>query len=258
MNTENQSAFIETVKAHHPHESEFHQAVTEVVSDVWPLVEVEPDYQAAKVLERLTEPDRVVSFRVVWEDDDGHIHVNRGYRVQHSNAIGPYKGGLRFHPSVNQSVLKFLAFEQTFKNSLTGLPLGSGKGGADFDPKGRSDREVQRFCHAFMSELHRHIGAYTDVPAGDIGVGSREIGYLFGSYKQLVGRVRRGADRQGDRLRRQPSAHRGNRARRGALSQACARAREHIAGGQACSGCLVRATLRITVPANCSIWGRAC
>jgi glutamate dehydrogenase (NADP+) len=169
-----------------PGEPEFHQAVMEVARDIIPFIHGKQDYRDAQILERLTEPDRIISFRVCWEDDEGHVRVNRGFRVQHSNAIGPYKGGLRFHPSVTQSVLKFLAFEQTFKNSLTGLPMGSGKGGANFNPKGTSDREVMRFCQAFMTELERHIGEHVDVPAGDIGVGAREIGYLFGQHKRLA------------------------------------------------------------------------
>ena len=177
--------FMERVVARNPHESEFHQAVHEVAQSIIPILDEYPDYQEARILERMTEPDRVISFRVVWDDDDGKLQINRGVRVQFNNAIGPYKGGLRFHPSVTLSVLKFLGFEQTFKNSLTSLPLGGAKGGSDFDPKGRSDREVMRFCQAFMTELARHIGRDVDVPAGDIGVGAREIGYLFGQYKRL-------------------------------------------------------------------------
>lgn len=168
-----------------PHEPEFCQAVQEAAADVLPFLEDHPEYREADILPRLTEPDRIIIFRVVWEDDLGRIRVNRGYRVQHSNAVGPYKGGIRFHPEVNLSVLKFLAFEQTLKNSLTGLPLGGGKGGADFDPKGRSRGEVMRFCQSYMTELYRHIGPYTDVPAGDIGVGTREVSFLFGQYKRL-------------------------------------------------------------------------
>jgi glutamate dehydrogenase (NADP+) len=180
--------FMNGVVARNPGETEFHQAVHEVAMDIIPYIADKPIYKDLRILERMTEPDRVISFRVVWEDDQGELRVNRGFRVQQNNAIGPYKGGIRFHPSVNQSVLKFLAFEQVFKNSLTGLPLGGGKGGANFDPKGRSDREVMRFCQAFMTEMHRHIGPDTDVPAGDIGVGAREMGYLFGQYKRLVNR----------------------------------------------------------------------
>lgn len=179
------SEFMEGVKRRSPAETEFHQAVYEVAQSIIPWLEKNPKYDEANVLERLTEPDRIVSFRVCWEDDDGNIRTNRGYRVQHCNAIGPYKGGIRFHPSVSQSVLKFLAFEQTFKNSLTGLPMGGGKGGADFNPKGKSEREIMRFCQAFMTELSRHIGPFTDVPAGDIGVGGREVSYMFGQYKRL-------------------------------------------------------------------------
>lgn len=178
--------FMDRVKARSPHEPEFLQAVHEVAATVLPFVEDNPEYRDAKILERLTEPDRIVSFRVSWEDDNNEVHVNRGYRVQFSNAIGPYKGGIRFHPSVTQSVLKFLGFEQIFKNSLTGLPMGGGKGGADFDPKGKSPNEVMRFCQSFMTELYRHVGENTDVPAGDIGVGGREIGYMFGQYKRLT------------------------------------------------------------------------
>ncbi|NNE66990.1 MAG: NADP-specific glutamate dehydrogenase [Pyrinomonadaceae bacterium] len=178
--------FMDTVKRRSPGENEFHQAVTEVVETLIPFVNSNPKYNEAKILERLSEPDRAVMFRITWNDDEGKVHVNRGYRVQWNNAIGPYKGGLRFHESVNLSVLKFLAFEQTFKNSLTGLQMGGGKGGSDFDPKGKSDNEVMRFCQAFMTELQKHIGQYTDVPAGDIGVGAREIGFLFGQYKRLA------------------------------------------------------------------------
>ncbi|MFK7975247.1 MAG: NADP-specific glutamate dehydrogenase [Halioglobus sp.] len=184
----NLSQFMEGVICRNPGEEEFHQAVHEVAMDIIPYIADKPEYQDLRILERMTEPDRVISFRVVWEDDNGELRVNRGYRVQQNNAIGPYKGGIRFHPSVNQSVLKFLAFEQVLKNSLTGLPLGGGKGGANFDPKGRSDSEVMRFCQAFMTELNRHIGPSTDVPAGDIGVGAREVGYMFGQYKRLVNR----------------------------------------------------------------------
>ena len=178
--------FMGWLEQRNPGEIEFHQAVYEVGINVLPFLRDQPKYMEAAIFGRLTEPDRIVSFRVVWEDDEGKVQINRGYRVQHSNAIGPYKGGIRFHPSVNQSVLKFLAFEQTFKNSLTGLPMGGGKGGSDFDPKGKSDAEVMRFCQSFMTELYRHIGPDTDVPAGDIGVGAREVSYMFGQYKRLA------------------------------------------------------------------------
>jgi glutamate dehydrogenase (NADP+) len=178
--------FIKGLKKRNPGESEFHQAVYEVAESVIPYILDNPKYQQAGIIQRMTEPDRTIIFRVVWEDDKGNIRVNRGYRVQFNNAIGPYKGGLRFHPSVNLSILKFLGFEQTFKNSLTTLPMGAGKGGADFNPKGKSDREVMRFCQAFMTELYHHIGPNTDVPAGDIGVGAREISYMFGQYKRLA------------------------------------------------------------------------
>lgn len=169
-----------------PGETEFHQAVREVSETIIPFLSARPEYREAKVLERLTEADRIIIFRVGWEDDQGQIRANRGYRVQWNSAIGPYKGGLRFHKDVTLSILKFLAFEQTFKNSLTGLPMGGGKGGSDFNPKGKSEREIMRFCQSFMSELYRHIGPYTDVPAGDIGVGTREVSYLFGQYKRLA------------------------------------------------------------------------
>jgi glutamate dehydrogenase (NADP+) len=178
-------AFMESVKIYHGHEAEFLQAVEEVAEAVIPYIEENPKYKKAKVLERLVEPERTILFRVPWIDDQGDVQVNRGYRVEFNSAIGPYKGGLRFHPSVNLSILKFLGFEQIFKNSLTTLPMGGGKGGSDFDPKGKSDNEVMRFCQSFMSELARHIGPNTDVPAGDIGVGGREIGYMFGQYKRL-------------------------------------------------------------------------
>ena len=179
------SGFLSALKKRYPSEIEFHQAVTEVAKSVWPFVEKNPKYQKAKILERMAEPERVIMFRVTWTDCHGEVQVNRGYRVQMNSAIGPYKGGLRFHPSVTLGTLKFLAFEQVFKNALTTLPMGGGKGGSDFDPKGKSDEEVMRFCQAFMSELYRHIGPDTDVPAGDIGVGGREIGFLFGQYKKL-------------------------------------------------------------------------
>lgn len=178
-------AFMEKVISKNPGEKEFHQAVHEVVSSLMPYIEKYPKYQQAKILERMVEPERVIMFRVSWVDDKGEVQVNRGFRIQMNSAIGPYKGGLRFHPSVNLGILKFLAFEQVFKNSLTTLPMGGGKGGTDFDPKGKSDNEIMRFCQAFMSELFRHIGADTDVPAGDIGVGGREIGYMYGQYKKL-------------------------------------------------------------------------
>ncbi len=179
-------AFMTWIRARNPGEREFHQAVYEVGINVLPYLLKHPEYLEAEIFGRLTEPDRIVIFRVAWQDDQGKVQINRGYRVQHNNAIGPYKGGLRFHPSVNLSILKFLAFEQTFKNSLTGLPMGGGKGGADFDPKGKSDAEVMRFCQSFMTELHRYIGPFTDVPAGDIGVGPREVSYLFGQYKRIA------------------------------------------------------------------------
>jgi len=173
------------ITAKNPGEGEFHQAVQEVAESLIPYIEENPKYKHAKVLERIAEPERVVLFRVPWLDDKGEIQINKGYRIEMNSAIGPYKGGLRFHPTVNLSILKFLAFEQVFKNSLTTLPMGGGKGGSDFDPKGKSDNEVMRFCQSFMTELYRHIGPNTDIPAGDIGVGGREIGFLFGQYKRL-------------------------------------------------------------------------
>lgn len=176
---------IADVKAKNPAEPEFHQAVEEVMGSLELVLERHPEYRSMKILERMVEPERVIMFRVPWTDDQGEIHINRGYRIEMNSAIGPYKGGLRFHPSVTLGILKFLAFEQVFKNSLTTLPMGGGKGGSDFDPKGKSDGEVMRFCQSFMTELARHIGPDTDVPAGDIGVGAREIGYLFGQYKRL-------------------------------------------------------------------------
>ena len=168
-----------------PNQPEFLQAVKEVLESLEPVIEQRPDLVKAGIIERMIEPERVITFRVSWMDDNGEVHVNRGYRVQYNSAIGPYKGGIRFHPSVNLSVIKFLGFEQTFKNSLTSLPMGGGKGGSDFDPKGKSDAEIMRFCQSFMTELEKHIGADTDVPAGDIGVGAREIGFMFGQYKRL-------------------------------------------------------------------------
>lgn len=186
MSPESLQKFRERITHRDPDQPEFLQAADEVLDSLWDFIRANPHYADHALLERLLEPERVIQFRVCWVDDAGHTHVNRGFRVQHNNALGPYKGGLRFHPSVNLSILKFLAFEQTFKNALTGLPMGSGKGGSDFDPKGKSDGEVMRFCQAFMLELHRHLGPDTDVPAGDIGVGSREIGYMAGILKKLT------------------------------------------------------------------------
>ena len=177
--------FMQNLEKRNPGEREFLQAVHEVAETILPYIQQHPEYAKRKVFERMCEPERVVMFRVPWMDDKGEYQINRGYRIQMNSAIGPYKGGLRFHPSVNLSILKFLAFEQVFKNSLTTLPMGGGKGGSDFDPKGKSDDEVMRFCQSFMTELSRHVGAATDVPAGDIGVGGREIGYLFGQYKKI-------------------------------------------------------------------------
>ena len=188
MNTDHHNAikaFMDRVAERNPNEPEFLQAVEEVAETIVPFMEAHPKYKDARILERIVEPERVLMFRVPWTDDAGQVHVNRGFRVEFNSAIGPYKGGLRFHPTVNLSILKFLGFEQIFKNSLTTLPMGGGKGGSDFDPKGKSDNEVMRFCQSFMTELARHIGANTDVPAGDIGVGGREIGYMFGQYKRI-------------------------------------------------------------------------
>ena len=184
----NVEVFMEKVKAKNPGQPEFLQAVEEVVESLMPILDKNPKYEAAKILERMVEPERVIMFRVPWVDDEGEIQVNRGFRVEFNSAIGPYKGGLRFHASVNLSILKFLGFEQTFKNALTTLPMGGGKGGSDFNAHGKSDNEIMKFCQAFMSELYRHIGPNTDVPAGDIGVGGREIGFLFGQYKKLTNR----------------------------------------------------------------------
>lgn len=180
--------FMQGLIRRNPAESEFHQAVREVAESLLPFLHDHPKYQEACILERMTEPDRIITFRVTWDDDDGNVRVNRAWRVQYNNAIGPYKGGIRFHPSANLSILKFLGFEQVLKNSLTGLPMGGAKGGANFNPKGKSDREVMRFCQSLMVELHRHIGEDTDIPAGDIGVGSREISYMFGQYKRMENR----------------------------------------------------------------------
>ncbi|MFW6326428.1 MAG: NADP-specific glutamate dehydrogenase [Desulfovermiculus sp.] len=179
------SDIMDIVTARDPGQPEFHQAVSEVAESIKPVLDKNPEYRQAKVLERICEPERVIQFRVPWVDDKGEVHVNRAFRIEMNSALGPFKGGLRFHPSVNLSILKFLAFEQTFKNALTSLPMGGGKGGSDFDPKGKSDNEVMRYCQSFMAELYRHIGPNTDVPAGDIGVGAREIGYMFGYYKKL-------------------------------------------------------------------------
>lgn len=176
---------LENLKEQNPNEPEFHQAATEILTTLAPVIEQHPEYEKAGLLERFVEPERVIMFRVPWVDDNGNVHVNKGYRVQFNSAIGPYKGGLRFHPSVNLSIIKFLGLEQILKNSLTGLPIGGGKGGSNFDPKGKSDNEIMKFCQSFMTELQRYIGADTDVPAGDIGVGGREIGYLFGQYKRI-------------------------------------------------------------------------
>src|ERR671939_277822 len=184
--------FCEDVISRNPGEPEFHQAVREVTGSLGPVLDKYPEFAEAKGIERICEPDRQIMFRVPWQDDEGQVHVNRGFRIEFSNALGPYKGGLRFHPSVYLGIVKFLGFEQIFKNALTGMPIGGGKGGSDFDPRGRSDAEVMRFCQSFMTELSRHLGEHTDVPAGDIGVGAREIGYLFGQYKRITNRYESG------------------------------------------------------------------
>src|SRR5688572_10843789 len=204
--------FMNHIKAKNPGEKEFHQAVYEVAISVMPYIETHPVYEKAKILERMAEPERVMMFRVPWMDDKGNFVINRGFRIQMNSAIGPYKGGLRFHPSVYLGILKFLAFEQVFKNALTSLPMGGGKGGSDFDPKGRSDNEVMRFCQSFMTELWRHVGPDTDVPAGDIGVGGREIGYLFGQYKRLANQFTgvltgKGVDWGGSLIRPEATGH---------------------------------------------------
>lgn len=188
MVSRNLNDFLSVVSSRNPGQPEYLQAVTEVMESLWPFLDAHPEYSDHGILERLVEPERIIMFRVSWVDDHGKVQVNRGYRIQHSSSIGPYKGGLRFHPTVNLSILKFLAFEQTFKNALTTLPMGGGKGGSDFDPKGKSNGEVMRFCQAFVSELYRHIGSDTDVPAGDIGVGGREVGYMSGMLKKLTNR----------------------------------------------------------------------
>ncbi|MBQ7831814.1 MAG: NADP-specific glutamate dehydrogenase [Clostridia bacterium] len=203
---------LDDLKARNPGEKEFHQAATEILLTLEPVINAHPEYEKAALLERFTEPERTILFRVPWVDDNGNVHVNKGYRVQFNSAIGPYKGGLRFHPSVNLSVIKFLGLEQILKNSLTGLPIGGGKGGSDFDPKGKSDREIMAFCQSFMTELFRHIGADTDVPAGDIGVGAREVGYLFGQYKRIrdehVGVLTgRGLSYGGSRVRKEATGY---------------------------------------------------
>ena len=182
----------EIVLSRNPGEPEFHQAVYEVMHSLAPLAESRQDYTQWAILKRICEPERQIIFRVPWVTDNGQVEINRGFRVEFNSALGPYKGGLRFHPSVNLSIIKFLGFEQTFKNALTGMPIGGGKGGSDFDPKGKSDNEIMRFCQSFMTELYRHLGEYTDVPAGDIGVGGREIGYLFGQYKRITNRYESG------------------------------------------------------------------
>jgi glutamate dehydrogenase (NADP+) len=190
--TERIERIIEQVIRRNPGESEFHQAVREVAETLGPVLQKHPQYAEHKIIERICEPERQIIFRVPWQDDRGEVHINRGFRVQFNSSLGPYKGGLRFHPSVYLGIIKFLGFEQIFKNAITGMPIGGAKGGSDFDPKGRTDAEVMRFCQSFMIELYRHLGEFTDVPAGDIGVGAREIGYLFGQYKRLTNRYESG------------------------------------------------------------------
>src|SRR5688572_32379285 len=189
---ENMEAIYRQVQARNPGEKEFHQSVQEVLETLGPVLAKYPEFINQKIIERICEPERQIIFRVPWQDDAGRVHIHRGFRVEFNSALGPYKGGLRFHPSVYLGIVKFLGFEQIFKNALTGMPIGGGKGGSDFDPRGRSDAEVMRFCQSFMTELYRHIGEYTDVPAGDIGVGGREIGYLFGQYKRITNRYESG------------------------------------------------------------------
>jgi glutamate dehydrogenase (NADP+) len=192
MIDEKLAPILAEVEARSPGEPEFHQAVREVLESLGPVVAKRPEFTRHKIIQRICEPERQIIFRVPWQDDAGQVHINRGFRVEFNSALGPYKGGLRFHPSVNLGIVKFLGFEQIFKNALTGMPIGGGKGGADFDPKGRSDDEIMRFCQSFMTEMYRHVGQYTDVPAGDIGVGNREIGYLFGQYKRITNRYESG------------------------------------------------------------------
>lgn len=192
MIDERLQAIYDEIIARNPAEPEFHQAVREVIESLAPVVAKHPEYLKSKILQRIAEPERQIIFRVPWTDDKGEVHINRGFRVEFNSALGPYKGGLRFHPTVNLGIIKFLGFEQIFKNALTGMPIGGGKGGSDFDPKGRSDAEIMRFCQSFMTELYRHLGEYTDVPAGDIGVGGREIGYMFGQYKRITNRYESG------------------------------------------------------------------
>lgn len=192
MNNENLQAIYDEIVQRSPGEPEFHQAAREVLESLTPVVAKRPEYLKSKIIQRIAEPERQIIFRVPWTDDEGEVHINRGFRVEFNSALGPYKGGLRFHPSVNLGIIKFLGFEQIFKNALTGMPIGGGKGGSDFDPKGRTDAEIMRFCQSFMTELYRHLGEYTDVPAGDIGVGGREIGYMFGQYKRITNRYESG------------------------------------------------------------------
>ncbi len=236
-----------------PGEQEFHQAVREVLDCLGPVLAKHPEYAEAKIIERICEPERQIIFRVPWKDDAGEVHINRGFRVEFNSALGPYKGGLRFHPTVYLGIVKFLGFEQVFKNALTGMPIGGGKGGSDFDPKGRSDAEIMRFCQSFMTELYRHIGEYTDVPAGDIGVGGREIGYLFGQYKRITNRYESGViTGKGHRLGRGPGPHRGDRLRhRGASSTRCSACAATPSTART-AWCRARATWRSTRSRRCS------
>ena len=238
--------FMQGLVQRNPGELEFHQAVQEVAETLMPFLLEHPKYRDALILERMTEPDRVISFRVCWQDDQGKVRLNRGYRVQFNNTIGPYKGGLRFHPSVTLSILKFLGFEQTFKNSLTTLPMGGAKGGSDFDPKGKSDGEVMRFCQSFMVELARHIGKDIDVPAGDIGVGAREIGFLFGMYKRLSNEFTGTITGKGLQLRREPHPHRGHRLRLRLLLRRDAQADRRRDEGEDSASSRARGTCRST------------
>ena len=245
---------LERLKAQNPNEPEFHQAATEVLNSLAPAIEANPQYEKAGLLERLVEPERIVMFRVPWVDDNGNVQVNKGYRVQFNSAIGPYKGGLRFHPSVNLSIIKFLGFEQIFKNSLTGLPIGGGKGGSNFDPKGKSDNEIMHFCQSFMTELQRHIGADTDVPAGDIGVGGREIGYLFGQSASAT------STSASSPAAASPTAARSSAPRRPATASSTLPKRRSRARATTCrarrSSSVARATSRSTPARRRSSWAR--
>ncbi len=248
-------AIYEEVGQRNAGEQEFHQAVYEVLTSLGPVVAKHPEYADGAIIRRLCEPERQIIFRVPWHDDSGAAQINRGFRVEFNSALGPFKGGLRFHPSVYLGIVKFLGFEQIFKNSLTGLPIGGGKGGSDFDPKGRSDAEIMRFCQSFMTELYRHIGEYTDVPAGDIGVGMREIGYLFGQYKRITNRYESGVlTGKGSHLGRLAGPHRGHRIRHRVLRRRDPRARAGSPSRASRWWCPARATWRSTRSRRCTRW----